>query len=151
MAKYSIFKTGAGGVVLSVRSLTMSYVSPRISLITEDASTLLTGTVGAKGTPKAGIHEYILDAETVELLRSAPFTSGPPSLFFTCHALFHPGAPDRKWGWGMRVSRDNTPLPCVDESGALLRLDSNGFRSTSLRTFPDGKKESAGADIITFV
>ena len=151
MAKYTMFSTGAGGVVLSVRALTTFDMSTRISLIANGVAKPLVGTIGAIGTPKAGIHEYILDAATVAQLRSAPTSINPPSLLFTCGAVYSPGAPDRKWGWGMRVARGGAPLPCVDETGAPLPLDKQGFRYTSLRTFPEGKNVTAGLDLVTFV
>ena len=145
MAKYSIWNTGAGAVTLSVRALRPFVMSTRLSLIANGV------VIPLVGTTNSGIDDYALDAAIVSQLRSAPTSTNPPSLLFSCGAIYHPGAPDRKWGGGMRVSRAGTVLPCVDENGAALPLDSKGFRQTSLRTFPAGKNVTAGLDLITFI
>ncbi len=143
MSKYSRWQTGPGALTLSVRPLRPFVMMTRLSLIISGGPIKLTGTT------VAGIDVYQLDAATVQLLLSAPTSQDPPSLLLSVGAVLSPGAPNRNWAWGTRITRGVQVLPCIDDTGKSLPLDSNGFRLTSLRTFPAGKNVAAGLDIIT--
>jgi hypothetical protein len=144
MSRYKVWQVGPGAVELQVRTLRPFVMSPMLRLMMPgpdiDIAFVINGPIAIA----------TISAANVATLRSAPTSSNPPSLLFSCGAAKAPGAPDDKWGWCMRVVRDGLVLPVYDDQGTPLPLDPDGWLCTALRSFPAGKSVTMGFDIITF-
>lgn len=133
MAAYRVWKAGAGGLTITVRPLRTFLFSPLLSLIAPS------GKDDVAFLPDAGDFTADLSAAQVAKLIAAPTGAGAPFLFLTTHAVYKPGAPDRKWQWGIKLQRGGTALSCFDKDGNEVAPGPHGFVTSALRSFPDGQ------------
>lgn len=57
-------------------------------------------------------------------------------LILSMRALFLPGAPTRRWQWGIKLVQDGAALPCAGQRGISLAPDADGFVRSAVCAFP---------------
>lgn len=77
----------------------------------------------------------IPEAEVSRLLDTE--AGGPAMhLILAMRALFLPGAPTRRWQWGVKLVQDGAALPCSGQRGISLAPDADGFVRSAVCAFP---------------
>lgn len=143
MADYKIWNVGHGELTITIGSLRPFILYPLLSLVTSGTLSPL------PFNEDSGVFSVNLTAAQVGQLILSPTSAGAPFLFLSCNALFHPGAPDRKWGWRMRVSQGGIACQAQLDDGTAIALDSEGYARSGLFTFPDGKNAETETTIIS--
>jgi hypothetical protein len=128
-----MWKTGPGGLTITVKSLKPVVFLPFISLIAQNGET------DVPFTPGDAVFKAQLSAAQVAQLIAAPTAKGAPFLFLTTHVAYKPGAPDRKWQWGIKMERDGTAFRCFDKAGAEIMPGPHGYVTCDLHSFPQGQ------------
>jgi len=139
---YKICHTGPGDLAVDVRPLGNAVLLPSLSIIAPGESTPL------RRMDEAGIARFLLAAEQVQRLLAAPGLDRSPYLGLLCDAFLSVKAPDRLWGYGIRINRADHALPICDADGVAMAVDDMGFVHCMLQHFPADKGVARGHDIL---
>ena len=133
MAYLSYWHVGSGALTVTVRPLAPFVLYPSLELvsISEKQNFPFTTAGGSFSTE-------LSDADVAKLIL-APDTAQAPFLLLNVRAVFAPGAPNRVWRWGIRLSRAGESLPCFDANGIEVLRDAEGFVRAPRHVFPAGK------------
>lgn len=137
------WETGTGGLTITIKPLKTFIFRPILNLMEAGAH------ADVPLAEEGGVFSGRLSASQVAKLIASPTSAGAPFLFLTAHAVFKPGAPDRKWQWGIKMARDGGALPCFDKDGVPVPTAPDGFVLSALRSFPDAKAGGSETWIIS--
>lgn len=143
MTSFRLWKSGAGALSITIKPLRPFIFSPALSLLAGDEK------VDFSFSQQNAAFTTSLNAEQVAKLTASPTAAGAPFLFLTANAAFKPGAPDRKWQWGIKFERGGASLPCFDKDGAAILPGPEGLITSTNHSFPSGQAGGSETWIIS--
>lgn len=126
----SFWQAAPGALAVTIKPLRPFIPKPRLSLIspTEERDFIF--------QPDDTGLTAVIPESAVERLLGASATPGAAHLVLGVRALFEPGAPTRRWQWGIRLAQDGTALTCYGSNRISMPADADGFVRSAVRAFP---------------
>ena len=126
----SIWKAAPGPLAVTVRQLRPFLARPRLCLISPSEEIEFPFAPDDEGLTAS------LPGSAVERLLAA---SGGLHLLLGMRALHDPGAPTRRWQWGIRLAQDGAALTGYGRNRISMPADAEGFVRSKVHAFPQGR------------
>ncbi|WP_181443547.1 hypothetical protein [Porphyrobacter sp. YT40] len=126
----SIWHAAPGALAVTIKPLRPFIPKPRLSLISPEEERDF-----AFQPDDTGLTAVIPEAAVEQLMRAGG-TPGGAHLVLGVRALFEPGAPTRRWQWGIRLAQDGAALTGYGSNRISMPADAEGFVRSAVRAFP---------------